>query len=145
MICGLVLAGLPGAGDREERPGVCDPAQFVRAAVSEQDAGAEDQVLDRPRDEDLSGLGERGDAVGDVHGGPGYIVPHEIHFTGVDSGTQLDPACGSVVAEGYRAADRLPWSGEGGEDARPGALDEAAAVRTYALAGWRQAGLGCRR
>jgi hypothetical protein len=62
--------------------------------------GAEDQVLDRPRDEDLGGLGERGDAVGDVHGGPGDVVADEVHFTGVDSGTQLDPSCGGVVAEG---------------------------------------------
>jgi hypothetical protein len=55
------LAGLPGrcAGleprYREQRPLIRRPVKRVAAAVGEGDAGPGDQVLDRPRDQDLRG------------------------------------------------------------------------------------------
>ena len=59
------------------------------AAVVEREAGADDEVLDRARDEDLAGAGERCDACGDVDREAGDVVALDLDLSDVEAGTDL--------------------------------------------------------
>jgi hypothetical protein len=60
--------------DGEESPLVGDALEFVRAAISEWDAGAADEVGDGAGDEDFVGLCERLAPLGDVEGDAPDVV-----------------------------------------------------------------------
>ena len=60
------------------------------ASVLEPDAGARDQIGNRPRDQDLGRASEGGDTGGDVHGHASDVVTPELDFAGVEARPQLD-------------------------------------------------------
>jgi hypothetical protein len=63
----------------------------VGAAVLEVDPGAGDEILDRSRDEHLSGRRRSGDARADVHGDPGDLAVGDLALAGVQTGADIEP------------------------------------------------------
>jgi SAM-dependent methyltransferase len=78
------------AGHREQAPGTPRPADAVRPAIGERDAGPDHQVLHRPGDEDLGGPGQARQVLGHVHAHARHLGAEDLHLAGVDAGPDLD-------------------------------------------------------
>jgi len=100
----------------------------VAAAFGEDDVRTGHQVLDRPGDQDLRRPRQLRHPVGDLHRSAGDVLTDQVHLAGVDPGPDLDPRRGRLLAERGCAADRLPGSVEGGQDAVRGGPDQSAPI-----------------
>src|SRR5829696_6146950 len=89
------------------------------AALLEVDPGADDELADRARDQDLAGAGERGHPRADVHRHAGHVAAHDLDLAGVDASANLDPQLSGAVAGLARAPDRARGPVEGGQEPVP--------------------------
>ena len=113
----------PSASNGEEVPLAGDALELVLAAIVELEAGADDEVLDRARDEDLAGAGERRDPCADVDREAGDVVRLDLDLADVEPGPDLEPELGDLVADRRGTADRPGRAVEGGQDAVADDLD----------------------
>src|SRR5262245_27335836 len=97
-------------------------------AVVELEAGADDQLADRARHQQLSGAGQGADPGADVDRHPEDVVAYELDLTGVDPDPDLQPDRRQFVADRGGAADRPGRAVEGGQEPVPHRLDLSPAV-----------------
>src|SRR5215218_4420321 len=83
-----------------------DALERVLAAIGEVDAGADDEVLDRVRDEHLARRRQRTDARTDVDGESADVVADRLALARVQTRAQLDAQIAHCVAQLERTADR---------------------------------------
>src|SRR5439155_14195487 len=100
----------------------------VRAATLEPNSGTGDQILDRMRDQDLGGLGQRRHPGCRMHGDTTDVVADELAFAGVKAGPYLDSEGVNGVADALRTAYRARRSVEPGQNAIAGRTDLDAAI-----------------
>src|SRR5262250_474970 len=98
-------------------------AKVVLATIREPQAGACHQVLHGAGDQHLGGCGSRHYPGSDVHGDPPDVVLHQLAFTRVESGPDLNPQGTDRIADGAGAADCPRGAIEGREEAVPHRLD----------------------
>src|SRR5438477_537177 len=79
-----------GVGDGIEPPRAGHALQLVLAALVERQPGAGHEVLDRRRDEHLSGARERGHARADVDGEAAELVAQPLTLPRVQPGAHLE-------------------------------------------------------
>src|SRR6478609_10906519 len=85
-----VLAKALG-GNRVQLPIVGDALERVYAAVCEGDAGADDQILHRPRSEELILDREVADTSGNYDAEAGDVVTAHLHLSGVEPRPDVEP------------------------------------------------------
>ena len=68
-----------------------DPPELELSPLGELESGPSEQVPDRPRDQDFSGLGDGQDSRRLVDGDPAHFVPLELDLTGMDAGPGSEP------------------------------------------------------
>src|SRR5437868_1933479 len=105
----------------------------MRSTVVERDPRTRDEILHRPRDEDLTRSRERRDAVRDVHADAANIAISQLHLPGVHAGADLDIEYPHPVADVSCGVDAGRRTHEGGEHTVAGRLDEPAAGLSYPL------------
>jgi hypothetical protein len=98
-----------------------------RAERAEREVGARDEVSNGSRDDDLAIAGLSKGPSRDVHADPSDVVVAELDLTGVDRRTNRQPDVAEASIEGEGTSKRPRGRVEGGEDAVPGKLPEAAA------------------
>src|SRR6202035_5511557 len=81
-------------GDREQPPLARHASKLALAAVLEADPGADDEVLDCPRDDDLARLGQPENSGADVHGDPADVLTDHLDLSGVERGSQIEAEVG---------------------------------------------------
>src|SRR5436309_6079915 len=116
-------SGSGSAGYRIEPPLPGHPLELARPAVFEAEAGAGDEILDGPRDEDLAGRRRRGDSRADVHGDTGDLLARDFAFARVEPGADDETQSGYRIADRLGAADRARRTVKGGEEAVPRRVD----------------------
>src|SRR6266545_351682 len=111
----------------EQLPLTGNSAKPNRTERAESEVGARDEVSNGSRDDDLAIAGLTKGPSRDVNADPSDVVVAELDLTGVDRRTDRKPevAEASIEAEGTSKSPR--GRVEGGEDAVPGRLHEAAA------------------
>src|SRR5262249_50564810 len=75
----------------KEAPRVRNALEFVLAALTERDAGARDEILDRAGDQDFVGTRQGTDASGDVDGETGEIGAADFALSRVQARSHIDP------------------------------------------------------
>src|SRR6266853_1943704 len=118
----------------EQAPRAGQPRELAVAATCELHARADDQVLDRARHENLTGLGRPHHAGGDVEGRASWAAVADLTLAGVKAGLNTQPEVEQLVADFQRAADRSRGAIEYGGDAALARLDLAARVARERLA-----------
>src|SRR5436189_6077908 len=78
---------LPSTPRGLELPFAIDALEVVDAAIVERDFGADDEVSNRPGDEDLAGFGFGQDASADVHRQPADPVAAQLELARVQPGS----------------------------------------------------------
>ena len=71
-------------------PRARDALEVVCPAILEVEAGPDDEVLDRARDEDLAGPGQGRDPCRDVDREPGDVVRDDLDLADVEAGPDLE-------------------------------------------------------
>ena len=97
------------------------------ASFREGDVGSSDEVLDRPRDEDLSGSGDRSNTGCDMNGQPTEVISSHFALSGMKPGPDLDAKHFDCFDNGASAPYCTGGSVERREEAVPRRLDLAAA------------------
>src|SRR4029453_15049265 len=123
-----------GKLDRIELPGVGDALEAVGAAVAEGEPGPGDQVLDRPRADDLARPGGRHHPGGDVHGDPADVLAEQLDLARVQPHPDLQAQVAQAGADGGAGPDGPGRPVEGGQEPVAGGLDLAAAEAGQLLA-----------
>src|SRR5213593_3999668 len=68
--------------------------ESVRAAIKEFHFRADDQILDRARDQDFTGSGQGSNSSSDVDRESCQLSVGDLTLTGVQAGFDLEPECG---------------------------------------------------
>src|SRR5512132_1769271 len=111
----------------EQLPLTGNSAKPNRAQRAERQVGARDQVSNGSRDHDLAIAGLSKDPSRDVHADPSDVVVTELDLTGVDRRTDHQPDVAQASSEAEGTSKRPRGRVEGGQDAVPGRLHQAAA------------------
>ena len=106
------------AEDREDPGGSRHAGQLDVAALAEADAGAGDEVVNRARDQDLSGGGQLDDAGPDVDGDAAHVGLDQLALAGVHPDAYRQPLRLGRVHDAEGASDGTGGAVEHRQDSR---------------------------
>src|SRR4029078_4470387 len=107
----------------EEPPLLADAFELGRPAIAESKARAGDEVPDRARHENLSGLGLARHPRTAVHGDPTDLPVHHLALPRVQPGAYLEPELAHGLGDGAGAPNGTGRAVEPCEEAVPGHVE----------------------